>query len=465
MKIFLIHTNNFSFGPLDKRVDLSRGLNPPISLAYIAASVRAANHEVKIIDMDAEKIGIKDLKNIIRKENPDLVGFSVMLNNFLVYNLLARYVKTINPLIIVVFGGIMVNLFPEEVIRKPWVDFGVIGEGESTFPLLINALETRKSVEDIPGLIYMQNGDIKKNGLAKPIQNMDSIPFPARDLLNNKSYSSVISRYSPITILFTGRGCQYHCTFCSKPDFWDHWRFFSPEYVIKELQQCSDLGIKEILIYDDVFTAYPKRVKTILTEIIKRKMDLKFDIRTRVDMINPSLLSLLKKAGCLRINYGVESGDPDILRIYRKEYSIDQVKTAFKLTKEYGMETLAYFMIGGPKESEASITRTFNLMKELDPDFLHLTYVVPYPKTQLFSMAVQMNLADEQFWLHEQNLKKEYPLMFTSPLLSQEKILGYVKKGYRQFYYRPKFIINQIARLRTFTQLKNYIKSALSIIF
>ena len=133
------------------------------------------------------------------------------------------------------------------------------------------------------------------------------------------------------------------------------------------------------MIYDYVFTAYPKRVKAICNEIVNRGLDVHFDIRTGVDGVNPTILSYLRRAGCLRVNYGVESGDPDMLKRYQKNYTIEQVKKAFEITKKSGMDTLAYFMIGGPGETTESVGRTFRL-QILESHYLHLTYVIPIQK-------------------------------------------------------------------------------------
>jgi radical SAM superfamily enzyme YgiQ (UPF0313 family) len=465
MRVLLIHTNQFEFGQLPFEVERQRGLNPPISLAYIASAIRAAGHTVRILDMDAEKIHLFRLEKIIREFSPQIVGFSVMLNNFLITLKLSQFVKKIDPSIKIVYGGVQINLFPEESLKYSMVDIGVLGEGEFVFPQLLNAIESNQDLGNIPGIIYKGNNpkQIIKNNEVPPIKNLDSIQYPARDLLPIKKYTSLISQKNPVTILFTARGCPFQCTFCSKPSFWHNTRFHSPAYVANEFQSCVDLGIKEIMVYDDIFTANAKRVRNICYEIRARSIDVIWDVRTRVDLINRDILKWLKAAGCHRICFGVESGDPMMLKNYNKGITISQVKKAFDLTKSFDMEVLAYFMIGGPGETKKSIQRTYQVMKYLEPDYIHLTHVIPYPKTKLFDMALSRNATFPEVWLDLKNHSYERFPMFSDGELTRDEIFHYVSQGYRTFYYRPKYIWNKIKRIRSIHQLIQLIKGAISI--
>jgi radical SAM superfamily enzyme YgiQ (UPF0313 family) len=223
------------------------------------------------------------------------------------------------------------------------------------------------------------------------------------------------------------------------------------------------LGIKEILVYDDIFTANKKRVIEICKKLIALNLDITWDMRTRVDMINEEMLPFLRRAGCNRINYGVESGDPRMLREYNKKVHISQVIKAFELTKKYGFESLAYFMIGGPNETYESIQHTYQLMLKINPDFLHLTYVIPYPKTELFESMIRNGLADPEIWTHLGSLHNNSFPMFDKGVLTREQIVKAVKKGYRLFYFRPAYILNRIKHLRSISEIWRYFNAALSL--
>ncbi|MHA1821371.1 MAG: B12-binding domain-containing radical SAM protein [Promethearchaeota archaeon] len=464
MKILLIHTNQYDFGPLPPAVESQRGLNPPISLAYVAASALKEGFSVRILDMDAEHVSQTQLLRYICNYRPDVVGFSVMLNNFKVILYLSKKIKELNPEIKIIYGGIQVNTYPKYTISFPYVDIGVIGEGEFTFPNILKHLENNEDLGDIEGIVFKKNNKIITTKRSPPIKDIDQIPFPARELLPIKKYSSLIATRTPITIQFTMRGCPFHCSFCSKPDFWNRWRFHSVNYVLDEFERCRDLGIKEILVYDDTFTSNKKRVKQICKGIIERGIDITWDIRTRVDMVDEESLRWLKAANCQRISYGVESGDPAMLKRYNKGTNIKKIKNAFRLTKKVGMDTLGYFMIGGPNETYKSIWKTLKLMKDLDPDYVHITSVIPYPKTKLFDMAVEMGVAKEDDWKNLSKISYDSYPMFTSELLSREQIYEIVNWSYKIFYYRPKYILRQLAKIKSFDKLWRFFKAAISII-
>ena len=217
------------------------------------------------------------------------------------------------------------------------------------------------------------------------------------------------------------------------------------------------------MVYDDVFTANKRRGIEICKKLIDLHLDLTWDIRTRVDMINTEVLQWLCRAGCNRVNYGVESGDPLMLKRYKKGFTLPQVQNAFALTKKSGLETLAYFMIGGPDETVQSINHTYQLMLKLNPDYIHLTYVIPYPKTELFELMVQRGLVEPDIWSHLGSLDSNSFPMFDKGELTRDQIFKYVKKGYRLFYYRPQYILGRLKHIRSLEELWHHFKAALLI--
>ncbi len=464
MRVLLLHSNMFSFGQLPKAMEGQRGLNPPISLAYIASTTRQHGHDVRILDIDAEKISGPKLEKYIKNYKPDIVGFSVIINNLIETLYYAKMVKQIDPNITVVFGGVLMDLFPEDTMRYKYVDAGIIGEGEYSFPELLERLEKNRSPEDIAGVIFKKDGRLVKTQPRKPIEDLDSLPFPARDLLKNEKYVSLIAKRTPVTLFFTSRGCQFRCTYCSKPSFWYRWRFASPKYVVDEIEECLGLGINDIMIYDDTFTSNRKRAIEICREIKQRRLDLAWNIRTRVDLVDKPLLDILYKSGCYRISYGVESGDREMLKRYNRGISIEKMKRGFDLTHDAGIETLAYYMVGGPGETFQSIRNTFSLMHHLDADYVHITHVVPYPKTVIFDMALERKVADPDIWSHLSTLHYNTFPMFTDGELSREEIFKQVQAGYRGYYFRPKYIWKRFLKINSLPALWRHALAALSLI-
>lgn len=464
MKVLLLYSNTFSFSQLPRAIEGQRGLNPPISLAYIAAATRDHGFDVRILDMDADRITVPRLERYIKDYKPNVVGFSVNISNLIDNLYHAKKIKEIDPTIRIVFGGILMDLSPAETMRFPHVDAGVIGEGEITFPAMLEALENNRPLESVDGIIYKEGNRLVKTRPRHPIENLDTIPFPARDLLHNEKYVSLVAKRTPITIFFSSRGCPFHCSFCSKPSYWNTWRFSSPRYVVDEMENCLSLGIKDIMMYDDVFTSNRKRVLDICREIKRRRLDVAWNIRTRVDLVDKPLLEVLHKSGCYRVCYGVESGDPGMLKIYNKGTSIETIKRAFTITRETGMEILSYYMVGGPGETYKSIRRTFSLMHQLDSDYVHITHVVPYEKTKLFDMALERNVADPDIWHNLSTLHYGSFPMFTDGELSREEIFRMVKAGYQGYYLRPGYIWRRLLKINTISSLWRHAQAALSIV-
>jgi anaerobic magnesium-protoporphyrin IX monomethyl ester cyclase len=274
----------------------------------------------------------------------------------------------------------------------------------------------------------------------------------------------LIAKRTPITLFFTARGCPFKCSFCSKPSFWDRWRFSSPQRVVDEMEECLGLGINDIMIYDDIFTSNRKRVFDICHEIRTRRLDVAWNIRTRVDMVDKELLSVMQRSGCYRISYGVESGDPCMLARYNKGISISTIKQTFDMTRDAGIEILAYYMVGGPGETYQSIRNTFSAMHHLNADYVHITHVVPYPKTKLFDMAVERKVADPGIWKYLKTLHYDTFPMFTDGELSRQDIFKQVKQGYREYYFRPRYIWHRLMQLNNFQSIWRHIQAAFSLL-
>ena len=181
------------------------------------------------------------------------------------------------------------------------------------------------------------------------IKNLDDIPFPARHLVPYKKYSSLLSKGSIVTTIFTSRGCPFQCSFCDRPHLGKSFRARSAKNVVDEIEECVNMGIHDFLFYDDTFTIKRERVLEICNEIINKRLDIAWDIRTRIDVVNEEMLKHLKKAGCQGIHYGIEAGSEKILKVLQKGITIEQAKQVFDLTRKHKIPILAYFMIGNPE--------------------------------------------------------------------------------------------------------------------
>jgi radical SAM superfamily enzyme YgiQ (UPF0313 family) len=447
---------------------LEEGLDflPPLGIMYIAAYLEnETNHEVQILDTQVEKLNYTEIENKIREKNPDVIGITAMTFTLIDVIKTAQIAKGINPKIKIILGGPHVIIYPDETISIPEIDFLVLGEGEQIIKQLLDNINNHEKLQQIRGIVFKNNGEIINTGIAEPIENLDTLPLPARNLTPYKKYFSVVSANTPVTTMFTSRGCPYRCLFCDRPTFGKNFRARSAKSVVNEMKECEKMGIKEIFIYDDTFAVDRQRVLDICSEIQKENIHIAWDIRTRVNTVDEEILSALKMAGCQRIHYGVEAGTTKILNVLRKGITLEQIESAFKLTKKFGIQTAGYFMIGSPTETREDILATIKLMKKLDPDYIHVTITTPFPATDLYQMALEQKIIDHDIWKEfASNPNPEFMAPIWAKELSREELFVLLKKAYRSFYLRPNYIIKKIIKLKSFKELIKKAGAALKLL-
>ncbi|HII71281.1 TPA: radical SAM protein [Candidatus Woesearchaeota archaeon] len=467
MKILLINPPDLT--PLGSEVpeivNEERGHNPPLGLLYVAAYLiensKGSKHKVKVLDASVEGLGFEDIKERIANLRPDIIGMTAMSFTLLDCLKIADIAKKIDKDVKVVLGGPHVNLYPEESLSIENIDFLVLGEGERPFLELVENIENPAKVD---GIGFKQDGKIHLNQKLPLIEDLDEIPFPARHLTPYRKYNSLLGKHDIVTTMITSRGCPYKCLFCDRPHLGKVFRARSAENVFQELKECVDMGINEFLIYDDTFTIDRKRVVDICNLIIKGGLDISWDIRARVNTVDYKLLKLLKKAGCERIHYGVEAGNPEILKVLRKGITKEQVREVFKMTKKAGIQILAYFMIGSPRETEETIQETIDFAKELEPDYVHFTITTPFPGTELYFMGLKEGLIKKDVW---REFARNPTSDFVPPLweenLTREELIRLLKKAYKEFYTRPSYILKRLVKVRSLGEFKRKAKAGLKV--
>ncbi len=467
MKVLLVNPPqiNLITNNIPSIVDEERGYNPPLGILYVAAYARENTpHEIKVIDAVVEELDYTALKARITLEKPDVVGITATTFTLVDACETARLVKEIDKEIQVVMGGPHPYIYPEETINLPGVDFLVLGEGEKAFSALINNLHNPAALRKIRGLVFRHNGEVVNTGNPPLIEDLGSLPFPARDLTPYRKYYSLIAKTQPVTTMITSRGCPYRCLFCDRPHLGKRFRPRPAVNVVDEMEQCASLGIHEILIYDDTFTVKKERVFDICREIKERGLKVGWDVRARVDTITPEMLKAMKGAGCERIHYGVEAGSPEVIKTLRKGITVEQVRRAFRDTKEAGISILAYFMIGSPGETRMQMEESLRLAEELSPDYLHLAITTPFPETDLYRMGFERGVLKEDYW---REFAKAPEAGFTPRVwdehLSREELVELLHKGYKDFYLRPGYIWNGIKGVKSFSELKSKAKAGIKL--
>jgi len=377
-------------------------LEPPLGICYIGAVLEQAQFKVRILDMDILKYTEKNLEDLIRYFKPKVVGFSVNSLNYTLALAYSKMIKASNNEMKIIFGGIHASLKSSEVIKEDSIDFVVYGEGEYTTKELMEILLRNKGdLTQIRGLIYKdQAKHIKINDPRPEELNLDHFPFPARHLLlgnANHQYFSAIAKSKHIATLMTSRGCPYNCTFCSK--LFQKPRFRSAQNMIEELQEIEHkFNIKDIQIMDETFNLKPKNNLEFCHLIQKEHLDIQWRGRCRPDLMTKEMIQEFARSNCYILTYGAESGSPRILRFLKKQYTVEQIKAAFKWTDNANIETHALFMIGIPGETTQDIQRTNQLIKDLHPNYLQMSTYVALPGTVLYDLVLKHKLYDPIPW-------------------------------------------------------------------
>jgi len=442
------------------------GTFPPIGLAYIAAVAKSSGYDVSIYDLQIADKPIKSVIDLIGEKSPDIIGTGSMTFTFKNAVKVAEIIKDWFPEKPIIFGGPQTSAFPVESLERGCFDLGIYGEGEETIADLLEYYDERGTFpEDLKGTIVKKDGEIRVNPPRDWISELDKIPFPARELLENGRYEPVFAK-KPFTTMITSRGCPYRCTFCALGYFGSKIRARSAENVVDEMELCvKDYGIKDIMVYDDTFGVNKKRVLAICSEKIERGLFVNWNVRTRVDRTDEEILLALKKSGCDKIHMGIESASQEILDKMKKDITIDQVKKAFHAAKKIGIDTVGYFMIGYPGDTLKTINDTINFSTKLGLSWADFSITTPAPLTELNKIAVECGYLEKDYWQkYVQGEKVKHLPYYTTNEFDEGKLQKLIGKAYRHFYLRPSFILKRLTTTDSLKSLINSVKGFFSLI-
>ncbi len=422
-------------------------VGPPLGLAYIASILRSIEDvEVRLLDANALRLSDESIVMEILDFNPNLVGFTATTPTIRrVADLITSLKKASNEIKTVV-GGAHPTIMPKETLGKYPIDFLVYGEGEYTFHELVKALKEKKSFAKIKGLCYKKNDRIIKNPPRQFIEDLDNLPFPARDLLPNHLYRSPDSNH--FTCIMAMRGCPANCIYCSvKLVAGTRLRKRTVENVVDEIEECLlKYKINFFSFLDDTFTYDRRWIHSLCKEIIQRGLNKKvrWICLTRVDCVDINLLKSMKDAGCVKIEFGIESGSATILKYIQKGITTKQIKNAFGMAKKTGLRTMAFIMLNAPLETKDTIRETRELIFELNPDFLQISYMTPYPGTELYKQCSDKKLIKTDNWEDYVFLNR---VVINNPNISEQELINAKKKIEKDFYLRPKYLIMRLNRI------------------
>lgn len=354
---------------------------PPLGLGYLAAAIRASGMECSVLDGKLDNPPIEVILAEVAARRPDVVGISAMTPDIVAAGKIAEAVKKSNSSIRVALGGAHAIARPRETLEEfPWVDYLVTGEGERTFTELLRSLSDGSDQDSILGLGFRKNGEIVINPPREYIRNLDETPFPAWDLFPGRGN---------VFFLLASRGCPYTCAFCMRA-LGREVRLRSPESIVEEMELLVNrYKAKEIVFADETFSLKKDRVMRLCDLIVAKGLDkrVRWVAQTRVDRSDQEMFARMKAAGCYRLEFGVESGNQEILRGVDKRISLPQVLEAVGMAKKVGLVVATTFILGHPFETEKTIQDTIDFAVRLRPDFVSFGVMSPYPGTKIWDMA------------------------------------------------------------------------------
>ncbi|MDI6795923.1 MAG: radical SAM protein [Desulfatibacillaceae bacterium] len=421
--------------------DLGKTLRyPPMGLLYLAAFVgkHRPGWQVRVLDCQAPEHNEELLENVLAQYKPHVVGLSCFANSLISIRRISQMAKRINPLVHVIAGGAHVLHYPEEIADIENVDWAVCGEGEKPLVALLDFIaQGGKGDPGVSGVYCACDGAVSGSGRSLVEEDLDLLPHPDRSMLPIRNYYALWGRRSFCTSAISSRGCPFHCVFCDIP--YKNVRLHSPAWILQDVKNCLDLGIREIHFFDDNFNIDPKRATEIACSIHRQGLKLDWSFRGRVDRMDPTMLRAARKAGCYRAYLGLESGSDRILTAMRKQITLEDIRKGVAAAKKAGLEVHGYFMLGFEDETFDEVMQTIDLACSLGLEFASFTVVTYGPGMAMYENFLKRNPEHNDPWLAQtKNPSPDFvPPVPTQFTLGQEEIWRLNALAYRRFYLRP----------------------------
>ena len=439
---------------------------PPLGITYIAAVLEKIGAEVKIIDC-ATGVSYEKVFKMLKEEFPDVIGITSTTPAFVNAKKVASFVRRELPRVKTIIGGAQVSALPHETMETSLFDIGVLGEGELTIEKLFKNYENNdfKELDKINGIVYVNENGVQQNKNQEFINNLDSIPLPARHLLPHPicyQPTPASCRRVPYAVMITSRGCPAQCTFCDRKIFGESYRMRSTANLFAEIEEVvSEYGVREVRFFDDTFTVKKKRVYEICDEFEKRKLNVIWTCLTKVVNVDGPMLKRMRKAGCWQVLYGLESGDDRMLKLLRKGNTVEKNKRAIRLAKEAGLEVRGDFIVGTPGETWVSLEKTVQFAIDMKLDYAHFNKFNPLPGSELYRQLVRQGY---KFDFSKSSTLDHTEVLYMNPGMDKDKFSEYLDKANKRFYLRPNYILHRLLSIRSLYQLKGQVYGFLAIL-
>ena len=434
---------------------------PPLGLCYLASALKAAGHDALVLDAEAEGLGVEAVVARAQTWEAGLVGIQVVSPLWDAALEIGRLVRERASLPVVI-GGPHVSITAEEALEQnPYADFGVLGEGEDTLAELATCIERGGDPAGVDGLVYRRDGAIRRTGPRASRAQLDALPLPDRDDLSFDRYLfSVPGRgIRKFTTILSSRGCPFECTFCTEPAmFGRRTRFRSSECVAAEIEQVHlRHGVTHFVFVDDTLTVNRKRIERMCAEIVRRGLRVTLEGWTHANTVDEALLRTMRAAGLVRLSFGVESGNPGILRTLKKGTDHERIRAAYRAAKAVGIETRGSVILGLPGDTRATVEDTIRFVTELDDlDHCYFNIAMPYPGTEMRADALGGRRGTRLLTREYSQLRRQgQRVVMEVNDLDTPTLLALQRRAYRRFWLRPRRILYNLRRAGPAAALRN----------
>ena len=427
---------------------------PPLAIATLSAVLRNEGITPFIYDANTEHGDhFEKIPELIHRESITAIGLSFTTIFAEGAYHFADRLKREFPGLPIIAGGYHPTVMPDEVAGHPSIDYVVVGEGEVTLPSLLKVLREDGNPKDVEGLYFRHNGKISHTASRPLIPNIDNIPIPAYDMFDLNGYGNLFSTRKPFVTYVRSRGCPFRCLFCGVGAiFTRKYRCQSPQRTLEDMRfLIKSFGVKEILFKDSDFLINRKNTEEFCNLLAKEQLDILWSCNTRVDKVDDKILGLMKKAGCNRITFGIESGSQKMLNALKKDFTVEQVLKAIKLTTKNGISSFGSFTVGTPGEDRETIAETIDLLKKLDLDYASFHFLTAFPGSPLYEEAIKNN------WFIDDARRPQgiEEININATKLTEDELRAAVKLMFRTFYFRPSYIMNRLMSITTPKEISN----------